>query len=312
MPSTPAVRRPIDLRAFLICVALSFTWGLQQVAIKAAAPNISPMLQVGIRSGVSALLLLLTNHFWLHEKWGHEVKLRDAILVGLGFVGEFFFVSEGLRFTSAAHMSVLLYTSPFFAAIGLSIKLPEERLSVIQWAGLLTAFLGIAVAFLVPALLSKETREGSGWILGDILGLGSGLSWGLTTIMLRTTTMNDAPPSLMLFAQLFMAFVILTPLAFITGQTTFHSSLVGWSSLVFQAVIVSYASYLVWNFLLKQYLAARLGVLVFMTPIFGVILSVLLLGESVGMPFVFGSLLVLAGLLLMQAKTILLVRKHSS
>ena len=312
MPSTPAVRRPIDLRAFLICVALSFTWGLQQVAIKAAAPNISPMLQVGIRSGVSALLLLLTNHFWLHEKWGHEVKLRDAILVGLGFVGEFFFVSEGLRFTSAAHMSVLLYTSPFFAAIGLSIKLPEERLSVIQWAGLLTAFLGIAVAFLVPALLSKETLEGSGWILGDILGLGSGLSWGFTTIMLRTTSMNNAPPSLMLFAQLFMAFVILTPLAFITGQTTFHNSLVGWSSLLFQAVIVSYASYLVWNFLLKQYLAARLGVLVFMTPIFGVILSVLLLGESVGMPFIFGSLLVLAGLLLMQAKTILLVRKHGS
>lgn len=61
----------------------------------------------------------------------------------------------------------------------------------------------------------------------------------------------------MLFAQLFMAFVILTPLAFITGQTTFHNSLVGWSSLLFQAVIVSYASYLVWNFLLKQYLAAR-------------------------------------------------------
>jgi len=116
----------------------------------------------------------------------------------------------------------------------------------------------------------------------------------------------------MLFAQLFMAFVILTPLAFITGQTTFHNSLVGWSSLLFQAVIVSYASYLVWNFLLKQYLAARLGVLVFMTPIFGVILSVLLLGESVGMPFIFGSLLVLAGLLLMQAKTILLVRKHGS
>ena len=83
-------------------------------------------------------------------------------------------------------------------------------------------------------------------------------------------------------------------------------------AMIFQAVIVSYASYLVWNFLLKQYLAARLGVLVFMTPIFGVILSVLLLGESVGMPFVFGSLLVLAGLLLMQAKTILLVKKHSS
>ena len=109
MPSTPAVRRPIDLRAFLICVALSFTWGLQQVAIKAAAPNISPMLQVGIRSGVSALLLLLTNHFWLHEKWGHEVKLRDAILVGLGFVGEFFFVSEGFPFNSPVFKRSIIF-----------------------------------------------------------------------------------------------------------------------------------------------------------------------------------------------------------
>ena len=70
MPSTPAVRRPIDLRAFLICVALSFTWGLQQVAIKAAAPNISPMLQVGIRSGVSALLLLLTKSLLASRKVG--------------------------------------------------------------------------------------------------------------------------------------------------------------------------------------------------------------------------------------------------
>ena len=45
-PAAPAARRPIDLTAFLICVALSMVWGLQQTAIKAAAGDVSQMLQV--------------------------------------------------------------------------------------------------------------------------------------------------------------------------------------------------------------------------------------------------------------------------
>lgn len=309
---TADIRRPIDLTAFLVCVALSMIWGLQQTAIKAAATDFSPMLQVGVRSGVAALLLLLANRFWLHESWHCNIRPRDAILVGLGFVGEFLFVSEGLRFTSASHMSVLLYTAPFFAAIGLSIRLPEERLSPVQWLGLLVAFSGIAVAFALPAILAgtDTTGEGNLWLLGDFLGLLSGVSWGLTTIFLRTTTMNAAPASFMLFSQLGMAFVILTPLALLTGQNVVENTPIAWASMLFQCLIVSFASYLVWNMLLKRYLAARLGVLVFMTPFWGVFFSVLLLGDTIGSTFVIGSLLMLCGLFLVQARAFKLFKKR--
>ena len=296
----PAARKPIDLVCFLICMALCFIWGLQQVAIKAAAEDVSPMLQVGVRSGIAALLLYGWNRFVAKEAWSRAVKLRDAILVGLGFTGEFLFVAEGLRFTSASHMSVLLYTAPLFAAVGLSIRLPEERLSVLQWLGLCLAFFGIALAFLVPALLESTPAGSDLWLFGDFLGLCAGLSWGLTIIFLRTTTMNDAKPTQMLFAQLATGFVVLFPFALLSGQNVFHSSVVGWSSLLFQTLIVSFASYLVWCGLLKRYLAARLGVLIFVTPIFGVVLSILLLGETVGPTFVAGSLCVLAGPLLGQ------------
>ena len=125
-------RRPIDGYALITCLVLCIIWGLQQVAIKAAGSDVSPMLQVSVRSGVAALLLLITAKFVLHEKWNPKLRWRDGFLLALGFAGEFFFVAEGLRFTSAAHMSVLLYTAPLFAAVGLAIKLPEERLSVIQ------------------------------------------------------------------------------------------------------------------------------------------------------------------------------------
>lgn len=261
------VHRPVDLRAFLICVVLSMIWGFQQTAIKASAPDIGPLMQVALRSGGAAFLLWCANRFWLREKWNMNVKFTDALKVGLGFAGEFFFVALGLQYTNASHISVLLYTAPFFAAIGLSIKLPEERLSAIQWAGLVTAFTGIATAFLLPVFLSgSAVPEGEMWLLGDFFGLMSGFCWGLTPLML--------------------------------------------SSMGFQTFVVAFASYLVWCQLLKQYLAARLGILVFMTPLFGVLFSVFILGDRIGLPFVAGSLLVLAGLFMVQTKHIGLVRRR--
>lgn len=60
-------------------------------------------------------------------------------------------------------------------------------------------------------------------------------------------------------------------------------------------MIVSFASYLVWFWLLRRYLAARLGVCSFMTPLFGVAFGVLLLGEPMETGFLTGALLVISG-----------------
>ena len=59
---------------------------------------------------------------------------------------------------------------------------------------------------------------------------------------------------------------------------------------------MSFASLLTWFWLLRRYLASRLGVFSFLTPLFGVLLGVLLLGESLEPHFVAGSALVLAGI----------------
>ena len=245
------VRKPLDTVAVVSGLALCLIWGLQQTAIKAAAGDISPMLQVAVRSGVSGLLILVAARLILHEKWNPEVKFFDMVLFGLGFVAEFFFVSEGLRFTSAAHMSVLLYTAPLFAAVGLSVKFPEERLALIQWLGVLVAFLGIATAFLLPALMAGESAGDNVWI-GDLLGLCSGLSWGMSTVFLRNSSINKATSTQMLFCQLAAGFIVLFPVALLTGQNHFESTLIGWASLLYQTFIVSFASYLAWFLLLRR------------------------------------------------------------
>ena len=145
---------------------------------------------------------------------------------------------------------------------------------------------------------------------GMVFGLMSGFCWGLTTISMRATTMNEAPASQMLFCQLASGFAVLLPCALLFGQTHIGLTPLMLSSMGFQTFVVAFASYLVWCQLLKQYLAARLGILVFMTPLFGVLFSVFILGDRIGLPFVAGSLLVLAGLFMVQTKHIGLVRRR--
>ena len=51
------------------------------------------------------------------------------------------------------------------------------------------------------------------------------------------------------------------------------------AALVFQTVVITFASYLVWFWLLRHYPATRVSAFVLLTPVFGLLAGVLLLGE---------------------------------
>ena len=72
-------------------------------------------------------------------------------------------------------------------------------------------------------------------------------------------------------------------------------------SLAYQAVIVAFVSYLMWFWLLTRYIASRLSVFSFLTPLFGVTFGVLLLGDSFSLRFLMAAALVLIGIALVNA-----------
>lgn len=67
-------------------------------------------------------------------------------------------------------------------------------------------------------------------------------------------------------------------------------------------MLISFISYLAWFWLLKQYLASSLGVFSFLTPLFGVLFGVWLLNESLGQSFIVGAILVMLGVLMVNAQ----------
>lgn len=95
-------------------VVLCLIWGLAQVILKMAAADISPLMQIALRSGVAAVLVVFLM-FIRHERLSIEDGTwRPGLLVAGLFALEFFLIGEGLRYTSASHMTVLLYTAPIF------------------------------------------------------------------------------------------------------------------------------------------------------------------------------------------------------
>jgi drug/metabolite transporter (DMT)-like permease len=301
-------RKSPDALALGTMVILCALWGLQQVAIKLAARDIAPIMQVALRSGLSAVLVAALARVRGERLGLLGATLWPGLVAGTLFAGEFLFVAEGLRHTTASHMAVFLYTSPVFTALGLHLTLKSERLSPLGWLGIFVSFAGIAIAFgggLWSGGLGGET------LLGDLLGVLAGAAWGATTVVVRRSALSEAPAAATLLYQLVVSFVLLLVSALLTGQLgRVVLTPVALSSLLFQGVVVSFASYLTWFWLLRRYLASRISVFSFMTPLFGVSFGVMLLGEPVTPAFGAGALLVLLGITLVSGAG--LVRRRLS
>lgn len=294
--NTTDTRRPLDAQAVGLMLMLCLIWSLQQIVLKATAEDFSPTLQLALRSGIAGVLV------WLYMRFkGARVNVQSGIwqpglLVGVLFALEFVMVGQAVRLTTAGHVVVFLYAAPVFAALGLHLKLPSERLTPLQWLGIALAFGGIAVAFLGQG--SKGSHQTS--LLGDALALGGALAWGMTTVAIRTTQLSSQPATQTLLYQLVVGFVLLMLAALLMGETVFRPGLPVWGALAFNAVIVCFFSFLVWFSLLRTYLASRLGVFSFLTPILGVVLGAWLLKEPIEPDFAIGALLVLAGIVLVS------------
>ncbi|WP_296509908.1 DMT family transporter [Rhodoferax sp.] len=293
-------RKAVDGSAVLLMMVLCATWGMQQVVLKATAADIAPVMQIALRSGVAALLVGLV--MWWR---GESMSLRDGTLVpgiavGVFFATEFLLVAEGLRHTSASHMVVFLYTAPIFAALGLHWRIPAERLSALQWSGIAIAFAGIAMTFLGRGHGAGAAEQAS-TLWGDFLGVLAAVSWAATTVVVRCSSLATAQPSKTLQYQLVMAFGVLLVASWASGQAHVNFTPQVWASLAFHAVVVSFASFLAWFWLLRHYLASRLGVFSFMTPLFGMVFGAWLLDEPIEAGFLVGAIPVLIGIVLVSA-----------
>ena len=290
-------RKPLDSTAFSLMLLLTALWGAQQVVIKLTAGDVSLVMQAGIRSIFATLLVLAWAVYRKTALWERDGTLGPGVLAGLLFGGEFVFIYAGLGHTAASRMVVFIYLAPVLTALGLHLAVPGERLVPGQWSGVLLSFAGVALAF-----WDGFDARGDTWV-GDLCGVVAAVLWAATTVLVRATRLARATATKTLFYQLAISALMLPLASLAMGEKgVIAITPLAVASLVYQGVIVAFASYLAWFWLLTRYLAARLSVFSFLSPMFGVLAGVIVLGEPLRPLFAAAAALVVAGIVLVNLR----------
>ncbi len=299
MSAAATAHRPMGAAAAATMVLLCAIWALGQISIKVGVQGISPLWQAGLRSLGAAVLV---------GAWtmAHGIRLRPergragwSLAIGVAFALEFVLLYRGIELTTAARGSLLLFTAPFFVAIG-GHRLLADPLTPTRLAGLALAFVGVGLAL---------SEGGSGGDLGhgdwrgDLMCLGAGVAWAATTLMIKGTSLRTEPAERALFAQLAVSAPLLLAASVARGEPgVFAPGPLVWAAFAWQVLAVASFSYLCWFVLIRRHSPASLSAFSFLTPLFGVAFAALLLREPLTPTLVAAAALIAGGILLVNRR----------
>lgn len=183
---------------------------------------------------------------------------------------------------------------PFWILIGAHFLL-GERMSVQKFLGLLLAFGGVVLIF-----SDKLSIPGPEALTGDLLSLGAGLLWALTTLVIKGTKLQTASAEKILLYQLAVSALMAIPLIPLAGPAIRDATPFATGALLFQAVYVVAFTYILWFWLMRRYPAAGLSSFTFLTPVFSVICGWLLLDEPLTWKIFLALGLIGAGLIIVN------------
>jgi len=278
---------------------LALIWGANMAIIKIGARELAPLFMAGLRSLVASACL----YIWMKAKgvtlFPSKSVLVHGIVVGLVFGSEFGFIYVGLGYTLASRTYILVYTAPFFVALGAHFFLEGDRLNPWKAGGLILAFAGVV------ALFMKDLGSFSlSALAGDLMALAGGALWGFTTVYVKKYLSHRTVPLQTLFYQVLFSAPLLLFMSVMLEDTIVSSfSLAAGFSVFYQCIIVAFLSYLVWFKLIHRYPVSLLHGFSFFTPVFGVFLSgALILGEIVSPDLIVALTLVSLGTVLVNRK----------
>ena len=294
--TSTSTARPLDTTAILITVVLCLSWGVNQVAIKLALPEIPPLIQSAVRSAVAAGIVALWARGRDLPLFKHDGTLVAGLVAGVLFATEFILIYRGLIFTTAARAVLFIYLAPFFVVIGSRWLLAGDSFRRGQWVGLLLSFSGIVIAFGVPAPAADPQQ-----IIGDIMMVGAAGAWAATTLVIKASALNRVSAEKTLLYQLVVSAPLLAAAAALLGEhLSAVPSIFALGLLAYQIVWVVSVTFVAWFALIIRYSASRPSVFTFLTPLFGIAAGHFILGDPLTPAFALAAAMVAGGLVLVN------------
>jgi drug/metabolite transporter (DMT)-like permease len=134
-------------------------------------------------------------------------------------------------------------------------------------------------------------------LFGDILELGAAVLWGATTVYIKKYLADRVHPiNTFLYQLVFSVPVTFVCALLLEPKWVLNVSGAVATAVIYSAVIVAFASYLVWFKLIHIYPVSELAIFTFLSPVFGVAAGAIFLHEQLTTGLILGLILVSAGI----------------
>jgi drug/metabolite transporter (DMT)-like permease len=281
-------------QAYLLLVLTTLFWGGNPIAGKLAVGHISPMLLTAARWGIAAAILAYLGRRRFAADWP-EVRAKLPLLVCLGFFGFTVFnvaLYSALKYTSAINVSIEQAGIPMLIFI-VNFLLFGLRASAGQIVGFVLSIAGVALtASHGDPLRLLELKVN----FGDALMLLSVVVYSGYTVALR----NKPDIHWQSLMTVLTATAFATTLPFVAAEFAYGVGIVpdatGWAIIAYTAIFPSILSQVFYIRGVELIGANRAGLFINLVPIFGTVLSVIILGEdfrafhAIAMALVFGGI----------------------
>lgn len=199
----------------------------------------------------------------------------------------------GLKYTTAGRSALYYGATPVFVFL-MALWYLKERATVQKIVGILISFVGVAI-------ILRAGRFDADILLGDILVILAVIAWAAYTILGKPLIRKYGALTVTAWALTVGTLQYLPFGAYFAARFDYTSvSVSGWLSLLYIAVLTSVIAYTIWYWALGRMEASKLAIFQNLQPIIAAALAVLLVGESLGVDFYVGGILVVAGVFLTQ------------
>lgn len=281
-------------RAYIYLTITMLFWGANAVAGKIAVGHISPMALTTLRWAAALLVILVFMMPQVRRDWA-EIRRHWLLLFfygAVGFTGFNALLYSSLNYTSAINSVIVQAGIPMLIFV-FNFALFRVQASLAQVAGFTITFIGVLLTASHGDFSALRNLE---FNFGDALMLVASVVYALYTISLRWKP--DIHWQSFIAAPAFGALLSALPLFAweVAAGDAIYPDATGWIVVIYAGIFPSLISQILYVRGVELIGANRAGLFINAIPVFGTLLSVLMIGETLQTFHVVALAVVLGGI----------------
>ncbi|UNT53752.1 DMT family transporter [Lysinibacillus capsici] len=281
--------RNLVIGAIFLSLAASI-WGAMYVVVKVVVEVVPPLELVWMRYLIAVIALSIIG-IMMRQSW--KIAKKDWLIIFLvGLIGNTISIvtqEMGTMLSTAQMGAIITATTPAFMVVFARLILKE---SITLKKCLSIALATIGVGIIVGNGQIDVTQQ-----LGGLYLLLAALTWALMSVLVKKIPSHYSQIVVTTYTSM-IAVMLLTPFVLPRLQNLDLASVLQPTisgGLLYLGIISTAGGFLLWNKGLQLMNASSGGLFFFFQPIVGTFLGWLLLGETIGLSFWIGSLLIFSG-----------------